>query len=177
MKPEILRALLAAGATAEMLVAAVEADYNAQEADRAKHAEYMRKWREVHVNSREFTRSTKESSPIPPKRKLYINKKISPLTPLAEPLFDEFWGVYPLKVGKGAARKAFRNALTRGGSAEIVAGAKLYAASKPEPKFTKHPTTWLNADCWLDEGNKVVPFTYEPKRTWAEIKAAKEQQA
>jgi hypothetical protein len=80
------------------------------------------------------------------------NKSIKPR--LDEPLFDEFWGVYPLKVGKGAARKAYRHALTRASSAEILAGAKRYAASKPEPKFTAHPTTWLNADRWLDEAAK-----------------------
>lgn len=69
----------------------------------------------------------------------------------AEPLFEQFWEVYPRKVGKGAARKAYRHALKRASHAEILAGAKRY---KPDPQFTRHPTTWLNADCWLDEPDK-----------------------
>jgi hypothetical protein len=83
----------------------------------------------------------------------------TPLTPTPnisiksgeEPLFEGFWVVYPRKIGKGAARKAYRHALKRASHAEILAGAKAYAASKPDPKFTAHATTWLNADRWLDE--------------------------
>jgi hypothetical protein len=104
--------------------------------------------------------------PAPP-----LNKSIKSV--LAEPLFDEFWGVYPLKVGKGAARKAYRHALDRGGDAEILAGAKRYAASKPDPKFTAHASTWLNADRWLDE-TKPVHFRIPAPKTWAEIKAERE---
>jgi hypothetical protein len=91
-----------------------------------------------------------------------------------EPFFLTFWGVYPRKVGKGAARKAYRNALKRASFDEILAGAKRYAASSPDPEYTKHPSTWLNADCWLDEG-KVIEFrTSAPQRTYAEIKAERE---
>jgi hypothetical protein len=87
---------------------------------------------------------------------------------LDEPLFEDFWGVYPRKIGKGAARKAYRNALKRACEAEILAGAKAYAASKPDPKYTAHATTWLNADRWLDEperkpGATVVGFRKEFK--------------
>jgi hypothetical protein len=82
--------------------------------------------------------------------------------------FEDFWGVYPRKVGKGAARKAYRNALKRASEAEILAGARAYAASKPDPKYTAHATTWLNADRWLDEperkpGANVVGFRKEFK--------------
>jgi hypothetical protein len=68
--------------------------------------------------------------------------------------FEDFWGVYPRKVGKGAARKAYRHALKRASHAEILAGAKAYAASKPDPQFTAHAATWLNADRWLDEPDR-----------------------
>jgi len=71
--------------------------------------------------------------------------------------FSEFWDAYPRKVAKGDARKAYRNALKRATHAEILAGVKRYAASKPDPKFTKHPASWLNADCWLDEDSKKSP--------------------
>lgn len=101
------------------------------------------------------------------KENIYINNK--PLEgvqgkPLsrdipAEPLFDEFWEIYPKKVAKGAARKAFRHANARASSAEIIAGAKRYAASKPDPKFTAHAASWLNADRWLDELEKPANST------------------
>jgi hypothetical protein len=88
-----------------------------------------------------------------------------------EPGFECFWNQYPRKKAKGAARKAYKNALTRATAAEIEAGARRYAASKPDPDFTKHPATWLNADCWLDEAEKVVSFRPGPApRTWAEQK-------
>jgi hypothetical protein len=72
-------------------------------------------------------------------------------TPFPESLFEDFWSIYPRKVGKGEAKKAFRNALKRATAEEIIAGAKRYAASKPDPEYTKHPGPWLNADRWLDE--------------------------
>jgi hypothetical protein len=131
--------------------------------------EVWRAQKRVQRKSKEVRR-TKESPPHPQKKTKNINNNITPLTPLAEPLFDEFWGVYPAKVGKGAARKAYRHALTRGSSAEILAGAKRYAESKPDPKFTKHPSTWLNAECWLDEGHKVLPFERSGPK-WMDVKS------
>lgn len=66
--------------------------------------------------------------------------------------FDEFWSIYPRRIGKGEARKAWKNALKRGAKPdEIIAGAKRYRESNPDPQFTKHPGPWLNADRWLDE--------------------------
>jgi hypothetical protein len=95
-------------------------------------------------------------------------------TPTENPLFEEFWGVYPRKVEKGVARKAWKNALKRATPEEIIAGAKRYAALKLDLEFTKHPGPWLNADRWLDEAPKVIEFASGPKRTWAEIKAERE---
>jgi hypothetical protein len=110
------------------------------------------------------------STPLSPPPKISIKSRHE------EPLFEEFWGVFPRKIGKGAARKAYVKALVRATHADILAGAKRYAASKPDPEYTKHPTTWLNADCWLDEGARVIPFSHTPQRTWAEIKAARATQ-
>jgi hypothetical protein len=151
-----------------------------EEEKRAINRERMRTAREA-VRARAELCSTVQHNPSPSPP--MINKTSTPLSPPrnisiksppGEPLFEDFWGVYPRKVGKGAARKAYRHALTRASHAEILAGAKRYAASKPDPEFTKHPTTWLNADCWLDEG-KVLEFrTSPPQRSWAEIKAERE---
>jgi hypothetical protein len=85
-----------------------------------------------------------------------------------ENLFLEFWGVYPKKAAKGDARRAYLKALSRASHSEIVSGAHRY---KPDPKFTKNPATWLNADCWLDEpetksnGSGVrAPLQFKPDK-------------
>lgn len=67
--------------------------------------------------------------------------------------FSEFWKLYPRKVAKGQARKAFVAAISKGAVLEtILAGATRYIAERSgqEDKFTKHPATWLNAECWTD---------------------------
>jgi hypothetical protein len=69
--------------------------------------------------------------------------------------WGEFWSIYPRKKEKRRAESAFKAAVERAGSPDaILAGAKRYAAEREgqAEHFTKHPTTWLNGDCWLDEG-------------------------
>lgn len=67
-------------------------------------------------------------------------------------LFDEFWKVYPIKVGKGAAKKAFEKALRVDPFDVILEGAKRYAADPNRSQaFTAHASTWLNAQRWTDE--------------------------
>lgn len=67
--------------------------------------------------------------------------------------FDKFWDIYPRKVAKGAARKAWRQALKQVDSAVIIQGAKRYASERraQNPVYTKHPATWLSGACWEDE--------------------------
>lgn len=83
-------------------------------------------------------------SPSPSEKE---NLKIS-----AEADFDIFWQAYPLRVAKGAARRAYRTALGKASAEAILAGAKRYAVAQggKEAKFVKHPATWLNAECWAD---------------------------
>ncbi len=73
------------------------------------------------------------------------------------PSFDEFWKLYPRKVGKGAAEKAWiKHAKTDELAATIFA--EVTAQSKSEQwlrdggKFIPHPATWLNQRRWEDEG-------------------------
>ncbi len=65
--------------------------------------------------------------------------------------FDTFWQAYPRKIGKLAAMKAYRKALTLAKPEEILAGVKLYIENKPDYADWCHPTTWLNAGRWMDE--------------------------
>jgi len=67
-------------------------------------------------------------------------------------LFDEFWKVYPRKIGKQAAEKAFAKACKTTAPNDIIAGAARYADDPNRvDAFTAHPTTWLNAGRWNDE--------------------------
>ena len=89
--------------------------------------------------------------------------------------FDRFWVVYPKRVTKEAARKAFAKAVENGTDAEaLIAGAQRYAVERQgqDPKYTKHPATWLNGGCWedeapgapvIDEHGNVVAFEQEQR--------------
>lgn len=64
--------------------------------------------------------------------------------------FEDFWMAYPRRKGKGQAFRAWRTACKTAAPEEILAG--LARTKWPaEPKFIKHPATWLNGQCWLDE--------------------------
>lgn len=63
--------------------------------------------------------------------------------------FEEFWSIYPLKKDKRAAERAYSQALKRASQNVIIAGVTRYRDDpNREPRFTKYPATWLNADAW-----------------------------
>jgi hypothetical protein len=67
-------------------------------------------------------------------------------------LFVDFWNVYPLKVGKGAAQKAFEKAIRTTNADIIIKGAQRYKLDPNRvPGYTAHASTWLNAQRWLDD--------------------------
>jgi hypothetical protein len=67
-------------------------------------------------------------------------------------LFDKFWSIYPRRVGKGGAQRAFERAVKRAEAEDIVQGALKYRNNPDrEDEYTAHPATWLNQDRWLDE--------------------------
>jgi hypothetical protein len=67
--------------------------------------------------------------------------------------FEEWWKAYPRKDSKGAAFRAYKAAKRRATPERLIEGAKAYAAQRKgqDPKYTKQPATWLNADGWNDE--------------------------
>jgi hypothetical protein len=75
--------------------------------------------------------------------------------------FVEFYRVYPLHVARGAAERAYRRIIAKGEAteAELLAGAMRYAAAQDgkDPTYIKHPATWLNGKCWLDEPAPAAP--------------------
>ncbi len=64
--------------------------------------------------------------------------------------FEEFWNLYPKKVDKGAAIRAFRKASKTEDLALVIEGAKRYAEDPnlPDKQYIKNPATWLNAESW-----------------------------
>lgn len=94
--------------------------------------------------------------------------------------FDEFWSAYPKRVGKQAAIKAWRNAIKLASPDTIIAGAQRYAESRrgEDPKFTAHPSTWLNAGRWDDEqqpAHSPQPEISTADRRIAQLQAMKQQ--
>jgi 5-methylcytosine-specific restriction endonuclease McrA len=75
----------------------------------------------------------------------------TPVAVAPDPLFDEFWAAYPRKTDKGNARKAWTKAVKKREPQAIITAAAAYAATKPDPKFTAHPSTWLNGERWDDQ--------------------------
>jgi uncharacterized protein YdaU (DUF1376 family) len=70
--------------------------------------------------------------------------------------FGEWWLEVPKKVGKGQAERAYRAARKEADAATLLAGMSRYAAQRDgqDVQFTKHPATWLNGKCWLDQPAK-----------------------
>lgn len=79
----------------------------------------------------------------------------TPKAPAAAPDgFAEFWRVYPKKVGKPAAERAFRSAKLNGHLPEVLADVRAKANSpawtKDGGQFIPNPATYLNQRRWED---------------------------
>lgn len=76
-------------------------------------------------------------------------------SPEAEAAFEEFYRQFPRHVGKDAARRTYERVIKTGKAthAELLQGAMRYGAERAgeDPKWTKHPATWLNGGHWADE--------------------------
>jgi hypothetical protein len=70
--------------------------------------------------------------------------------------FDEWWALYPLKVKKLEARKAWSTVLKRKVQPDhIIAGLRrqldAWRAENKDPKYIPHPPSWLRAGSYDDE--------------------------
>lgn len=185
VKPEVLDALVAAGASAEMIVAAIKADAAGEVAKKAarreKDAERQRRHREKSrdvTDGHDLSRVTERESALPSLRQEFPpappseTQSITPPSPpkgahgstLSKPNgFARFWEAYPNKVGKRAAESSFDKALRRAEgenpSATILAGLERAKVSRKwDEGFIPNPATWLNQDRWLDEPAAVIPI-------------------
>ncbi len=87
-----------------------------------------------------------------------LNRQKDSSLPLGDPVeadFGEWYALYPHKVGRGAALKAYRSARKKTGKSELLEAVKRYAAATAragtEKRFIPHPSTWLNGERWADE--------------------------
>ena len=66
--------------------------------------------------------------------------------------FQIFWKKYDYKKSKSKAEASFKTALKKESFENIIAGLENYIKNLgTDPKFWKHPTTWLNSGSWSDE--------------------------
>ena len=69
--------------------------------------------------------------------------------------FEEFWKIYPKRVGRKAAATKWQTAVKTATPDQIIEAAKRYRDDpKRDPEFTANPATWLNQERWLDEYEK-----------------------
>lgn len=84
--------------------------------------------------------------------------------------FDELWKLYPRKIGKPKALKAYQKARKNGTSFEDVKqGIEMYLkqieAQKTSTEYIKHGSTWFNGECWNDEYNITTETKTQNKQS------------
>jgi hypothetical protein len=80
---------------------------------------------------------------------LTLNRTITkPLKETSEK-FDEFWNLYPKKIAKADALKAWTKATKKKTADELLKLTKAYAEGKlPEDKYIPYPASWLNKELY-----------------------------
>lgn len=81
------------------------------------------------------------------------------ITPPDPAEFNAFWSVYPRRAAKLAAQRAFTRARNIASLDEIMDDLRRY---QPKPGFIKHPATWLNGGCWMDEPEPEADLPANP---------------
>jgi len=76
--------------------------------------------------------------------------------------FDEFWALYPKKIAKGDARKAWgQTQAIRPPIKYMIEAIKKHCQQdqwmREGGKFIPHPATWLRQERWEDEVEVVLP--------------------
>ena len=84
-------------------------------------------------------------------------------------MFATFWELYPKKVAKGAAIKAWQK-LNKNDQAEVLEALpnhlKYWQVKGTEKEFIPYPASWLNQMRWLDELDFEQPKPKKPAMPW-----------
>lgn len=110
-----------------------------------------------------FKRGSKETLPNNKSDNNSINNKKINNNILTE--FETLWQLYPRKIGKPKALKAYEKARKNGATyEEVEQGIKAYCrqieALKTDTEYIKHGSTWFNNEGWKDE------YNYTPRKTY-----------
>ena len=82
--------------------------------------------------------------------------------------FEKFWEVFPNRVGKSAAKRAFDTARRKVDFETLMAGLERYAR-KTDDRPWCNPATWLNQGRWEDEPaapGAAKPQSEQPQVDW-----------
>lgn len=83
--------------------------------------------------------------------KVYDNTINTETTKNYSESFENFWKLYPRKIAKGNAEKAWEKIKPDEKLvADIIAAIAKQKPTWTDPKFIPHPATWLNGKRWLD---------------------------
>lgn len=84
-------------------------------------------------------------------------------------MFATFWELYPKKVAKGAAIKAWQK-LNKNDQVEVLEALpnhiKYWQVKDTEKEFIPYPASWLNQMRWLDELDFEQPKPKKPAMPW-----------
>ena len=82
-----------------------------------------------------------------------LNKKDKNEKNIIDVQFEEFWELYPKKVGRKPARNKYNIALKKTGHENIIDSLKTHLKSwnGTAAEYIPHATTWLNQERWNDE--------------------------
>lgn len=99
--------------------------------------------------------STRRSTTIQEIEKLR-NRESPPIVPPEGEGFDRFWLAYPKKVGKGAARTAWKKIRPGKELIDVIVHAvekakKSEQWAREKGRYIPNPATWLNQERWEDE--------------------------
>lgn len=165
-----IRRMLDAGLTIEQALVAAEAFEQEAQPIKTARQERNRRYYAKKASEKRLNKTDQDGSDAcdPPS-----SPKVSPHTPLPNPSnpippsppkggsspaeFDQFWAIYPNKVGKRDAEKAFSKARKRADLETILAGLRRYVA-KTDDRPWCNPSTWLNQDRWEDRPATVIPI-------------------
>ncbi len=83
--------------------------------------------------------------------------------------FDEWYAIYPKKVARGAAVRAYASARKKADQPVLVAAARSFAILREgqDHKFTPNPSTWLNQERWNDVPPPPKRAAYSPEDEWS----------
>lgn len=121
-------------------------------------------------------RERPEGQPLHPSRGVENNPSCSSddERPLSE--FNEWWNVWPKKVGRPVALKAYEKARKQGATREQMLDAARAVAEKwevmpkSERQYIPYPATWLNQQRFLDEPDPTLDTLIEARKWYREAR-------